>query len=162
MMMLSNEEIVALRRPARRQGRVRGAEVRTDPDRRAQGDTTLQDDISHFLEASDHYHRLVFRILDAVHGGINEDLPPGFLGIAYPELGGGDRGPAHPGSSQAARHGSTPVTGRTDPSRASSPMEAWPSRRSSSLLRQRMAIAMARSNVRSRPLGQKHAQLRLR
>jgi hypothetical protein len=43
--------------------------------RRPQPDTTLAKDVEHFTEAFDHYERLMFDVLDAVHDRIKEPLP---------------------------------------------------------------------------------------
>jgi hypothetical protein len=57
-----------------------------------------------------------------------------------------DHQAAHPRRPRQRAMGRTPVTGRTDPSSASSPMNAWPSSRMERP-RQRMAMAMGRANA---------------
>jgi len=75
--MPTNEEIVALLndlRSAREDFELEKRELIRIGEGRA--DPTLKEDISRFLEAFDHYQGLAVHAVDAVHGRINEPLPP--------------------------------------------------------------------------------------
>jgi hypothetical protein len=75
--MPTNDEIVTILdglRSAREDFELQKRELIRIGEGRA--DPTLKEDIRRFLEAFDHYQGLAVRAVDAVHGRINEPLPP--------------------------------------------------------------------------------------